>query len=182
MPEHGSSSYQILVMDQRPSTIPAAQYAENAHSEIEVETAREALIYLHALAGKSRPEWAVANIGDSRGWVTNEHLDRQRLDAALVHAIDRLIAREEASDAAAEVEDNEYLPDITVRPFAEGLATVTSRAMDCELITREVPRTVAELIAEYRERVTAGEVSRPCYDPPPPPRRSAHRPGQTPCR
>ena len=178
MPEHGSTSYQILVMDQRPSTIPQAQYEDFAHSEIEVKTVREALIYLHALAGKSRPEWAVANIGADQGWVTNERLDSPPLEAAMADAIARLIEREEESDDAAEFNENKYLPDITVVPLAEGQAKVASRAMDCELITADVPRTVAELIAEYRALVAAGEVSRPCYDPPPASCRIAHRSGQ----
>ena len=100
-------------MDQSPSAYPPGQWPVIAHSEIEVDTVREAVIYLHALASKSRPEGAVADIGDQRHWVANDDLRDLALDADMAQAVDHLRGQMEADDDAAEVFDNEHFPDIT---------------------------------------------------------------------
>ena len=156
-------TYTVLIMENPARFIPCDKLENHAHSEIEVSSVYEAEVYLFALARKSRPEWAVANIDDHRIWTSNEGFESGNLDPDFAKDVEALIAKMEKADDAAEVCDNEYLPDITVTPINEGVARVKSSALQCEFLTKDVTNTIAELIRVYRDLIQAGEVSKPCY-------------------
>ena len=142
---------------------------EDCHTEIDASDLETAKAWLHATARKSRPELAIANIGDYRSWVGNDGLDRVDLSTdrhrAFRGLVEEILKKEEAADDLGEVFDNTYLPDIVIEPVEEGKARVSSIAMQFDSVTAwdRIQDLVKELIAEYQDLVAAGEVSKPVY-------------------
>ncbi len=148
----------------------------DCHTEMEVDSRDEAIAYLHALSRKTKPEHAIADIGDFRTWIGNDW--PEVLELTLLPQRDKivqLIALLDADDVAAELRENTFLPDIRIEPIAEGRATVASTAMRYEAPCKwgKVAQVVSELIAEYQDLIAAGEITPPLLM-----RKSARRKGR----
>jgi hypothetical protein len=151
------ATYKIMIGGLRP---------EDCHTEMETDSLQKAQAYLHVFARKSRREDAIANIGDYRTWVGNAGLDYIDLGRTRIQSlVEKMLAEEEEADRKAELWNNTFLPDIKIEPTAEGVALVTSQAMQFEshVDWKRLQSTIGELIREYQDLVEAEMVSRPVY-------------------
>jgi hypothetical protein len=135
---------------------------ESAHSEMEVKSVNEAIIYLHVFARKNKPEMAMADIGDYRGWVSNQGLEKQPLDN-FPHSkeVERLIREENIQDEELEV----HSPDITILPSSPGFVMVSSTGMKFEMTCSisDLPKLISDLCLEFTDLVHGDILSRPAY-------------------
>lgn len=140
---------------------------EDCHSELEVENLHSAKVFLHAFARKEKPEYAIANIGDFHSWEGN--LDFANIDIsankALAADVAFLIAEEEKIEDAAVIEFNLSIPDVKIEPYKDGLAQVSSLAMqyDATCAYDKLGPLVEELTREYQELIAGGLLSMPVY-------------------